>query len=380
MQRFARLLSEEEKPITHDPLIHKGLQQQVDRVKDGHARLLAGERLVEAGSSADEICLVDVAGGSDGTWYWDRYPGLQGDVRGYIYKPFLKEIRFKLLQNSTASESASWLSRQQLSKSCHKLHVGPNPCTHSSAHPRIARRQHATDDEKWASLVATGPGWQLARQLNFDALFNGEEYLADHPDLVTDDWTQMARGFLGFIGGATSQERTHALYELETPLAEHAWARVEETVVKDAATVEQSNTYSRFTSCGVKDPPFKMSTCLLSTSRMPRLWTRMTRASSGVHHRGGIVAKGVEYELNVLILATGFLLALGENAAPAKLFGIPAAGCSGRYLKDKHGYLHGIATNSLPNVIYLGLGGRSGSLDLTVVFDLESRHIANVLK
>ncbi|EMD90116.1 hypothetical protein COCHEDRAFT_1195388 [Bipolaris maydis C5] len=93
----------------------------------------------------------------------------------------------------------------------------------------------------------------------------------------------------------------------------------------------------------------------------------MTRASSGVHHRGGIVAKGVEYELNVLILATGFLLALGENAAPAKLFGIPAAGCSGRYLKDKHGYLHGIATNSLPNVIYLGLGGRSGSLDLTAV-------------
>ncbi|KAJ6197044.1 hypothetical protein J3E72DRAFT_420605 [Bipolaris maydis] len=77
-------------------------------------------------------------------------------------------------------------------------------------------------------------------------------------------------------------------------------------------------------------------------------------------------AKGVEYELNVLILATGFLLALGENAAPAKLFGIPAAGCSGRYLKDKHGYLHGIATNSLPNVIYLGLGGReSGSESYT---------------
>lgn len=42
----------------------------------GHVGLLAGERPVNAGSSADEICLVDVAGDSSGTWYWDRYPDL----------------------------------------------------------------------------------------------------------------------------------------------------------------------------------------------------------------------------------------------------------------------------------------------------------------
>ncbi|XP_014552638.1 hypothetical protein COCVIDRAFT_19320 [Bipolaris victoriae FI3] len=106
-----------------------------------------------------------------------------------------------LSQSSTASESASWVRRQQLSKSCHKLHAGPNPCTYSSAHPRIARRQQAIDDDKWVSEVAKGPVWQLARQLSFDTLFNGEEYSADHPDLVADGWTKMARGFLGFIAG-----------------------------------------------------------------------------------------------------------------------------------------------------------------------------------
>lgn len=52
----------------------------------------------------------------------------------------------------------------------------------------------------------------------------------------------------------------------------------------------------------------------------------------------GVIAKGVEYELNVLILATGFLLALGGNIAPAELFGIPIAGRSARHLKDKYGY------------------------------------------
>ncbi|KAF5850560.1 hypothetical protein GGP41_010227 [Bipolaris sorokiniana] len=85
-----------------------------------------------------------------------------------------------------ASESASWVWRQKLSNLCHKLHARPNLCTYFNAHPRIARRQHATDDDKWTSEVVRGPGSQLARQLNFDALFNGEEYSADHPDLVTD--------------------------------------------------------------------------------------------------------------------------------------------------------------------------------------------------
>lgn len=81
------------------------------------------------------------------------------------------------------------------------------------------------------------------------------------------------------------EERAHALYELQMPLAEHAWARVRESVVKDAATAEQPNTCNHFASCDVKDPS-RMITCLLSTSYISCLWTRMIRVSSGVH-RGG---------------------------------------------------------------------------------------------
>ncbi|EMD65318.1 hypothetical protein COCSADRAFT_158979 [Bipolaris sorokiniana ND90Pr] len=95
-----------------------------------------------------------------------------------------------------------------------------------------------------------------------------------------------------------------------------------------------------------------------------------------------VVAKAVEYELNVLILATGFLVVMGENVAPAELFSIPVAGRSGRHLKDKYRYpaWHRYATNGLPKLLYPGLGDGPGSLNLTVVFDLESRHITNVLK
>jgi hypothetical protein len=33
-------------------------------------------RLIKEGFTADQIVLVDAAGGIGGTWYWNRYPGL----------------------------------------------------------------------------------------------------------------------------------------------------------------------------------------------------------------------------------------------------------------------------------------------------------------
>ncbi|EUC41276.1 hypothetical protein COCMIDRAFT_40532 [Bipolaris oryzae ATCC 44560] len=312
MQEYACLLSEKKKPFAHDSRIHQGQQQEADQLKDGQVGLLAGEILKEVGFLADKICLGDVAGESDSTYY--------------IYTPFLGKISSKPL--SITSESAPCVWRQQPSKPCHKLHAGPNPRTCSSAHTRIARRQRTTDDDQWISEIAAGLGWQLARQINFDALLNGEEYSADHPDLVTDGWTQVARVSLGLIAGPP---------------------RVREPVVKDAATAKQPSTYSRFTSCGVKDPPSRMSTYLFPISRMSRLWTRMAR-------------------LDVLILATGFLLVIVEGVAPVELFGKPVADRGSRHLKDKYGYpdfgaSHRMATNN-----FLGLGGGPGSLNLTVIF------------
>ncbi|KAM0301539.1 hypothetical protein ACHAPM_005769 [Fusarium culmorum] len=51
-------------------------------------------RLIEAGFSAQDIVLVDIAGGYGGTWYWNRYPGLMCDVEGYCYLPLLEETGY----------------------------------------------------------------------------------------------------------------------------------------------------------------------------------------------------------------------------------------------------------------------------------------------
>jgi cation diffusion facilitator CzcD-associated flavoprotein CzcO len=104
-QQYTRLPSKGDKPLANDPWIDQGQQQEAGPLKDGdsiqfliigagHAGLLAGGRLVEAGFSAKGIYLVDVAGGFGGTWYWNRYPGLQCDVESYIYMPFLEETGY----------------------------------------------------------------------------------------------------------------------------------------------------------------------------------------------------------------------------------------------------------------------------------------------
>jgi cation diffusion facilitator CzcD-associated flavoprotein CzcO len=510
MQQYARLPSEENKPLADDPWVDQEQRQQAGPLKDGddiqfliigagHVGLLAGGRLVEAGFSPKAMCLVDVAGGFGGTWYWNRYPGLQCDVESYIYMPFLEETGFmparkyasgeeirqhcervathfglrgqfstRVLSATWDQERRRWVVRMRKEKGdgedmtvyaqfvipASTLFTAPRMpklpgfnelranipvfhtarwdfnCTGGSPTdatlsklkgkrvgvigtgatavqvvPQVARwagqlhvfqrtpsycgprRQRATDDSSWKRDVATGPGWQRARRLNFDTFFDGEKHPANHPDLVADGWTQTARGFGGFIGGPrlvtpqNVEEHARALYEMDVPLAEQARDRVRESVVADPATAERLQPWYPM---WCKRPTFQDE--YLPAFNQPNV-TLVDTDGRGVERctPRGLVANGVEYELDVLILATGFLLATGENAAPAELFGIPIVGRNGRRLKDKYGAsdfgtIHGIATNGFPNLLYPGLGGGPGSPNLTAVFDLEATHLANVLK
>ncbi|KAI2618418.1 FAD/NAD(P)-binding domain-containing protein [Hypoxylon sp. NC1633] len=60
----------------------------------GLGGIVAAVRLIQAGFSADQIRIVETAGGVGGTWYWNRYPGLHCDVEAYVYMPLLEETGF----------------------------------------------------------------------------------------------------------------------------------------------------------------------------------------------------------------------------------------------------------------------------------------------
>ena len=56
----------------------------------GFGGLLMGARLRDDG--VDDLLIIDNAGGFGGTWYWNRYPGVQCDIDAYVYLPLLEEL------------------------------------------------------------------------------------------------------------------------------------------------------------------------------------------------------------------------------------------------------------------------------------------------
>ncbi|KAK6218483.1 monooxygenase [Colletotrichum tabaci] len=60
----------------------------------GYGGILFAANLIKAGVDPDDIRLVDTAMGFGGTWYWNRYPGLQCDVESYIYMPLLEDTEY----------------------------------------------------------------------------------------------------------------------------------------------------------------------------------------------------------------------------------------------------------------------------------------------
>ncbi|WP_024875701.1 flavin-containing monooxygenase [Saccharomonospora piscinae] len=61
-------------------------------VGGGFGGLLTGARLREAGF--ESVRMMDEAGDFGGTWYWNRYPGIQCDVESYVYLPLLEETGY----------------------------------------------------------------------------------------------------------------------------------------------------------------------------------------------------------------------------------------------------------------------------------------------
>jgi cyclohexanone monooxygenase len=58
----------------------------------GFGGLLAGSHLRRAG--VDDFRILELGGDFGGTWYWNRYPGVQCDIESYCYLPLLEELNY----------------------------------------------------------------------------------------------------------------------------------------------------------------------------------------------------------------------------------------------------------------------------------------------
>lgn len=75
--------------FTREPLAD---EVEVLIVGGGFAGLSAGAELRKRG--VEGVRYVEKAGDFGGTWYWNRYPGIQCDIESYIYLPLLEETGY----------------------------------------------------------------------------------------------------------------------------------------------------------------------------------------------------------------------------------------------------------------------------------------------
>lgn len=74
------------------PRTSKHEEHDVVILGGGFAGLIMAARLKQRG--VDDIRIVEMGGDFGGTWYWNRYPGVQCDIESYCYLPLLEEVGY----------------------------------------------------------------------------------------------------------------------------------------------------------------------------------------------------------------------------------------------------------------------------------------------
>ena len=237
-------------------------------------------------------------------------------------------------------------------------------------------RGNKPTDEDW--FTSLEPGWQQARRENFNAVLNG---LPVEEDLVSDGWTDIARLLTSMRGGSEGEsvsiEEMMEMAELaDMQKMEGIRGRVQKTVT-DADTAEALKPwYRQF----CKRPTFNDE--YLPTFNRLNVTLIDTSETQGVERitPKGVVAGGVEYEVDCIIYATGFEV----GTVYTRRAGYEIIGQDDRTLTDYWAdglkTLHGYAVNGFPNCFQVGFGQNAFSANLTAVLDDQSRHVAYVIQ
>jgi cyclohexanone monooxygenase len=244
----------------------------------------------------------------------------------------------------------------------------------------IHERNSTPTDPEWAGTLK--PGWQLERQRNHHNA-NFAFFSPGEPDLICDAWTEPARNVAAHLDATNgwadlTVEKLMALKETEDyRVMERNRQRIE-AIVEDKETAERLKPYYRFL---CKRPGF--SDTYLPAFNRPNVRLVDVSATKGVERitEKGLVADGIEYEVDCIIFASGFEITTDLDR---RLAIQPFAGRDGQSLYDHwaKGYrtLHGITAHGFPNLLFTGFIQGGVTAATTLMFQQQADHIAYILK
>lgn len=263
----------------------------------------------------------------------------------------------------------------QLAKWCKKLYVFQRTPAAVGA-----QNNHETDITGWRdSIQSSGPGWQRRRCENFHAFISKSADAQGHnEDLVNDGWTRFP-SYMAALGGPsnTLPDFLPMIEELDQ-LKQKVVQQHIRGIVQCATTAESLIPTSRG---WCKRPCFHQN--YLETYNLPHVELIETKQKglTGFTPRGLLVGDDDRYELDLIVLATGYELG---SLCPAVRAQVTITGCKGASLEEKWAQelatLHGIMTHGFPNLFFPGVSQAGVTANQSYMFDCAAEHIAYIIK
>ncbi len=235
-------------------------------------------------------------------------------------------------------------------------------------------RANRPTDASWAASLE--PGWQKERMENFNTLVSGG--YADQ-DMVNDGWTEIIRNLATMINFKAEEGLDFADIQKKMELAdfqkmEQIRARAQE-LVDDPQTAESLKPYYRQfckRPCFHDEylPTFNRDTVSLIDTQ-----------GKGVDYitEKGVVANGVEYEVDCLIFATGFEV----GTEYTRRSGYDLTGRNGLKLSEKWRdgirTYHGFHANGFPNCFIISQSQSGFTVNFPHAMDEQAQHISYIV-
>ena len=243
----------------------------------------------------------------------------------------------------------------------------------------VGPRNNTSTDPEWAQSLK--PGWQKERQRNFHA-WTFEGMALGQPDYVCDFWTELGRNTAARVmalpdPASMTPDQFMAIREEEDYKVMERLRRRVEGIVDDPETAEALKPYYRFL---CKRPCTNDD--YLQTFNRPNVTLVDVSSSKGVERatEKGLVANGVEYEVDCIIYASGFEI----TTEISRRYSIDAI--EGRdglslydYWRDGYKTLHGFTSRGFPNQFFTGFTQVGISANIAANYELQGEHIAYII-
>ena len=310
--------------------------------------------------------IKDFQGHSFHSSRWD-YDYTGGDTNGNLHK--LADKRVAVIgTGATAIQIVPHLARD----SKHLYVFQRTPST-------VDERNNAPTDPEWVKTLK--PGWQKERQRNFHA-WTFEGMALGQPDLVCDFWTELGRNTAARVmalddPASLTPEQFMAIREEEDfKLMERLRRRID-ALGEEPETAEKLKPYYRF----LCKRPLSNDEYLPSFNR-PNVTLVDVSESKGVERitPKGLVAGGIEYEVDCIIYASGFEITT-DIKRRYSIDVIEGRGGVSLYDHWRDGYktFHGMTSRGFPNQFFTGFTQVGISANISANYELQGEHIAYII-